>query len=358
MIATFTPRISNLPASAASLPAQSFSLRRINWPALALARFFLAFIVVATHALEYTSAPGPLLWISRLDAFNAIVGFLLISGLSIGKSILKDKEGYYKRRAQRIYPVYLASIALQYFLTLEHISVKFLLLLVANVFFLNQIITSTSYIGPAWTLALEVWLYALAPLLLRVSYKKLVYITCFSFACYAAYTCGRTLFHWNYYSGVPYGLNLLFLSFIWISGFLLATFEDKLKTTSHLILTLLAGHFLLTTLIQVGFRVKHHQLAELVNVDALNFIVGGICLALVYYVVIDNRKLPVFSATQKNIANLLGNISYPLYVSHYAILVFCHSKHITNWEALAGCCLVVAWLIYWLFDYYSRKRAA
>lgn len=330
----------------------------INWAALALARFVLAFIVVATHALEFTPAPGPLRWISRLDAFNAIVGFLLISGLSIGKSLLKDQEGYYKRRAQRIYPVYLASIALQYILAPEAVSIKFLLLIVANVFFLNQIVTSTSYVGPAWTLALEVWLYALAPVFLKLSYKKLVYLTCFSFACYVVYTCGRTLFHWNYYSGVPYGLNLLFLSFIWISGFLLAAFENKLKTTSFLIITLLAGHFLLTTLIQVGFRIKNHQLTELINDDSVGFIAGSICLALICYVVLGNRNLPTFSETQKKAFNFLGNISYPLYVSHYAVLVFCHSKHITNWAVLTGSCLAVAWIIYWLFDYYSKKRAA
>jgi peptidoglycan/LPS O-acetylase OafA/YrhL len=356
MQATLILRNSRLYSSTANLLSRSIGIGAINWPALALARFLLAFIVVASHTLSFTTSPGPLLAISRFDAFNAIIGFLLISGLSIGKSLLKDKEGYYKRRAQRIYPVYLASVALQYFVLPQAISFKFILLLLANIFFLNQLVTSSSYVGPAWTLALEIWLYALAPFFLKLPYKKLVYITCFSFVSYALYTCGRSLFHWSYYSGTTYGLNLIFLSFIWISGFLLATFENKLKKTSILIVALISGHFILDFAIQLVFRLKNHQLNSFINEDVIGFIFEAICLAFIYYVVISNRKLPVFSPKIKEAFNLLGNISYPLYVSHYAILLLCAKVHITNWAVLTGCCLAVAFLIYWVFDFYSKKR--
>ena len=356
MPAALILRNSRLYSSTAALLNKSIGIGAINWPALALARFLLAFIVVASHTLNFTNSPGPLLLIHRFNAFNAIIGFLLISGLSIGKSILKDKDGYYKRRAQRIYPVYLASIALQYFVVPQAISLKFILLLIINVFFLNQLVTSSSYVGPAWTLALEIWLYALAPFFLRLSYKNLVYITCFSFVSYALYTCGRTLFNWPYYSATTYGLNLLFLSFIWISGFLLAIFENKLKKTSFLITAFITGHFILNFAIQFVFRIKNHQLNSFINEDIIGFLFEAICLALIYYVVISNRKLPVFSPKAKEVFNFLGNISYPLYLSHYAILILCSKYHITNWTVLTSCCLAVSYFIYWIFDFYSKKR--
>ncbi len=86
----------------------------VNWPVLALARFVLAFIVVSAHAVNYTSAPGPLGLVGHFNPFNAVMGFLLISGLSIGKSILSVREGFFIRRVKRIYPVYMASILLFY----------------------------------------------------------------------------------------------------------------------------------------------------------------------------------------------------------------------------------------------------
>ncbi|RZK40806.1 MAG: acyltransferase [Hymenobacter sp.] len=357
MPTTLVLRDSKLYSSTTSLLHRTIGAGAINWPALALARFILAFIVVASHALRYTDAPGPLFWLSRFSAFNAIIGFLLISGLSIGKSLLKDSDGYYKRRAQRIYPVYLVSIALQYLIIPEALSGKFFLLLFTNVFFLNQITTSISYVGPAWTLALEVWLYALAPFLLKLSYKNLLYLIGLSFASYVVYTCGRTLFHWPYYSGTTYGINLPLLAFIWIAGFLLATFEQRIKTTSFLIALILSGHFVLSLLIEIGAKIKNHRLASFMDENGLNFAFEAICLAFIYYVVISNRTLPTFSATSKKVFNFLGNISYPLYLSHYVILVLCHKNHLTHWFILVSCCLAVSCLIYWLFDFYSKRRA-
>ena len=314
---------------------------------------------MATHALQFASTPGPYAWISRADAFNAIMGFLLISGLSIGKSVQQDPQGYFHRRIRRIYPVYLASIAFQYIVVQDTFHWKLLLVLLTNVFFLNQIVTDTSYVGPAWTLALEVWLYALAPSFLRLPFKVLLTFTLVSFGSYLAYNCARTLMHAPYYSGVAYGLNIVFLSFIWIAGFMLAVFKRKQTKISFLIAALLFTHWAFTLAIQLAYRFKNNQLGFTnIEEDFTNFTMQAVLLGLVYYVVIANRHIPLFSAVAKRVANLLGNISYPLYLSHFTVLILCRNLDIHHWALLGICCLVVATLIYWLFDFYSKKRVA
>ena len=84
----------------------------------------------------------------------------------------------------------------------------------------------------------------------------------------------------------------------------------------------------------------------------------AICLGLVYYVVIANRRIPSFSAVTKRVVNWLGNISYPLYLSHFTVLILCRNLAVHHWALLSVSCLVVAALIYWVFDFYSKKRVA
>lgn len=328
-----------------------------NWDFLSLTRFLLAFIVLSGHLSGNIDHAGPLNVIMMFGSFEAILGFLLISGFSIGKSILKNQDHYFLRRAERIYPVYLASMILKYALFPQALSPEFIGMVFINIIFLNQLVTATSYVGPAWSLALEVWLYALAPLFLKASYRLLIILIYTSFAAYCIYTCSRTLLHLPYYAGTMYGVNLLFLSFIWIAGFTLAVHADKAKAMALHIGALFLAHFSLSFLIKTGFRIKNDQIAELVQEDLLLFLCKLICLSLIYTVVIYNHKLPSLSLQAKKIFNFLGNISYPLYLIHLTVITFCLKKQLTtNWFLLTGICLAVASLIYLSVDFYSKKR--
>ncbi len=330
----------------------------VNWPALAFTRFVLAFIVVAAHILTYANDPGPLIWISRFKAFNAILGFLLISGFSIGKSIVRDKDGYLLRRAQRIYPVYLAALLLTTLINPPQLSTEFALTLIINTLFLNQLLTSTSYVGPAWTLALEVWLYLLAPYFLKMTYRQLITLVVLSFFSYSLYKCGRTLFDWPYYSGVGYGLNLILLAFTWLLGFMLATFTGKTRTTSILIIATFATHFLINTIIDSAYRVVHNQLDILFTQSSILFFFEFLCLLFILVAVLHYRNTLYFSISTQKIFTFLGNISYPLYLTHIASLDLSRKMHITNWLLLTTICLSVSCLVYWSFDFYSKKRSA
>lgn len=326
-----------------------------NWEVLSLTRFLLALIVMIEHLQAY-AAIGYLKWYGNLGAFEAILGFLLISGFSIGKSISKNKKNYFKRRIQRIYPVYLASIFFQIIVVWNIEIVQSLFIILLNLLFLNHILTDTSFVGPAWTLAAEVWLYSFAPLFLKLNKKALYTLIFLSFSCYVIYTCGRTLFHWNYYSRTNCGINLILLAFIWVAGFALAIFPNDKKHTSIVVALLFFGHLALTIGIQILFRIKNHQIGEIINTDAAYFIGNSCCLAFVYFVVIFNHKIPSFKPFTNKVLNLLGNISYPLYLTHRTTFHLLSKAKINNVMVLILSALIISTIIYFIFDFYSKKR--
>lgn len=329
--------------------------KAINWEVLALARFLLALTVFAGHLSLHTDI-GPFIWYSYLGPFEAILGFLLISGLSIGKSYQSKPQAYFKRRIQRIYPIYAASIVLVYVLDPQTITPVFLLILLINFLFLNQILTTGSFVGPAWTLALEVWLYFLTPWLIRLSIKRLMTIVYISFATYCIYTCGRTLFNWKHYSGVSMGINLLLLSFIWVAGLVWSRPDKNEKLVRYTVAGFFVVHWVMLTGIQLVYRIRHHELQLFLQTDLVEFLIRCITLTLVFYVVLYNHRIPSPSLAFKKLFSFLGNISYPLYLIHLSIISFLIEKKVTNWLVITAIVLLASSLFYLLFDSYSKKR--
>jgi peptidoglycan/LPS O-acetylase OafA/YrhL len=261
-----------------------------------------------------------------------------------------------QRRIQRIYPVYLASVVLELVLMPQALNFQFFLVLLLNLVFLNQVFTNTSFVGPLWTLATEVWLYSLAPFFLKLSLRSIFIIIYISFTCYCIYTCGRSLYHWNYYSGTRYGINLILLAYIWLAGFALAIFTLSKKFVAINIAIIFIVYLGLLIMIQCGFRYKHHELSQIVPKDLPGFIGKILCLSWVYFVVIYNHKIPHFSLSVHKIFNLLGNISYPLYLIHETLFNFLRRFQINNLFVLIAIALSSSFIIYWLFDFYSKKR--
>ncbi len=166
-----------------------------KWSILAGVRFILASIVAIGHMADYTTL-GYLDCISGLGSFEAILGFLLISGYSISMSYTKQPEGFLVRRIMRLYPIYLTAIAatcLSFYLL--DVPLPHLITLVINGLFLNQLVTNTSFVGLSWSLSLEFWLYCLTPFLMGLSMSRTRLIVFASFACYLVYTILRTVSH-------------------------------------------------------------------------------------------------------------------------------------------------------------------
>ena len=328
-----------------------------NWEILALARFILAMVVLLQHVSSIFQHNNlAVQWYGKLGAFEAVLGFLLISGLSIGKSIQRNQSRFFKRRLQRIYPVYIVSMFISYAADPDPITIYLFLTIIINLVFLNQIFTRMSFVIVAWSLSLEVWLYALAPLLYKLSFKTLIIITYVSFAAFLFYTVGRTKFHWPYYSNVKYGINLLLLSFIWVAGFMYSVYPQKRKFLIINVAIFFIVYIMLTAVIQLLHDIKHHRYEVFFNSELIFFFLQSLCLTFVFVVVFFNNYITNLPVGAKKALNLLGNISYPLYLTNRSVIIFFSYHQIVSPVAAIFGALLVAFLVYWLFDFYSKKR--
>jgi peptidoglycan/LPS O-acetylase OafA/YrhL len=327
---------------------------RSGWDVLSLMRFFLALIVALSHARQYGPL-GPLAWLDRLGSFEAILGFLLISGYSIGHSIQKRPEGYFVRRIFRIYPVYLAAIVITYAVQRDAWTPSFTLHFIPNLFFLGELVQRDTYVGPGWTLNLEVWLYALAPWFLRLRASTLERLIGGSIVCYAGYELCRSLFHAPHYATTIGGINLPCLGFIWIAGFYLSTARSRQRPLAIAGL-LFAANILVVAGIQLLVRIKHHDVRDFFVTDIWDFLMRALLLAFVFLVfrgVIAHRFH--LARWQSRIARFLGDISYPLYLVHYAVFVY-FSQYFKDPVLLILTAMGVASIVYFGCDFYSRKR--
>jgi len=156
------------------------SVSSSGWALLALTRFCLASVVALGHLSWFVPHLGqPLNAIGSLSGKLAVVCFFMISGYSVGYSLLSKTEGYFQRRFLRIYPLY--SVAVLFALLLVHLlgptvsypgvafSAPGLKTHMANLLFLQNFIAITVvYNSPLWTLSVEVCLYILLPFLIRL----------------------------------------------------------------------------------------------------------------------------------------------------------------------------------------------
>ena len=327
-----------------------------KWSTLAGVRFLLASIVAINHLGDFTSL-GWLGFIPKFGAFEAILGFLVISGYSICASYVKQPEGFLWRRILRLYPIYLAAILIDYAVrTGLHQPMPGLATIVINALFLNQLITASSFVGPAWSLSLEFWLYCFAPWLTRLSQSYCRLMIYVSFVTFLIYTMCRTLFHLPYYSGVGCGLNLVFLSFAWIAGFRLARAGGEDKSALRDLGVIFTGHIALDVLIQFGHRASHHALAAFVVEDTVGFAMQSATLIFLY-LVFKHAVLPTGVSVRRSwTLRCLGDVSYPLYLLHASVFVIFVYWGLKNPLLLYAIAVGASALMYWLIDFYSKTR--
>lgn len=328
-----------------------------KWSVLAALRFLLASIVAVDHLPDFVPI-GFWAVIPMFGAFESILGFLLISGYSIGASYRKEPKGFLWRRVKRIYPIYLAALVLVCIVSvMETSTFPAVGELVANMLFLNQLVTSTSLIGPAWSLSLEFWLYCLTPLLFLVSDKALQRMVLISFVAYCAYTCGRTLFHWEYYAGTTFGLNLLLLSFVWLAGLRLARNPAQSKPILSMVGALFAAHIALSVAIQGAFRLKNDVLPLFFQTDLPRFALQACTLVLVLWLFVRLQGAGG-KGRPSSLMRMLGDISYPLYLIHIPIYFLLKQAGFTSPVLYYGAAVLASALMYRGLDLYSQRRHA
>lgn len=324
-----------------------------KWSLLALTRFLLAFVVAVGHMGGYVSL-GWLSWVPLLGSFEAVLGFLLISGYSIGSSYAREPDGFLYRRAWRIYPIYLGAIALTCFAIPFTPGAPFAATVLQNVLFLNQVTTSSSLVGPSWTLALEVWLYCLTPWLWKLKADHLRLGMYLSLAAYCGYEVCRSAFHLPYYAGLAWGVNLPLLSFTWLAGFLLAREPAFAMRTLRDCSAIFLVHILVALAIQSGHRWKQGELHEIWS-DLSDFTWRASTLWMVielFKAILRNQTGRTKSATMR----LLGDISYPLYVVHVGVFTIAAHLAISSAVLMLPAALITSLLFYYCIDFYGRAR--
>jgi peptidoglycan/LPS O-acetylase OafA/YrhL len=228
--------------------------------------------------------------------------------------------------------------------------------LILNLLFLFQLIAPAAYLAVGWSLGVEVWLYALAPLFLRLRARTLEILIACSFLCYIFYTGGRSLFHWPYYSNTLYGINLFCLAYIWIAGFYLSVSPSGPTRPLRFVGCLFLGHLFLTLAIQLISRLKNHNLPDFVGLDLPDFFCHGALLLLVYGIfwgIISHRFRLTLVARRG--CRFLGDISYPLYLVHLPAFILL-ARYTQSALALVIGALLLATIVYFVCDSYSRRR--
>ena len=329
------------------------------WSKLAALRFVLASIVAFNHLAEMMPI-GVFSVIPMLGTFEAILGFLLVSGYSIGVSYRKEPTHFLWRRIKRIYPVYLASLVLMGIVLYSGSHVLPAASEWAiNLLFLNQLLVSTSIVGPAWSLSLEFWLYCLTPLLFTLSDKSIKRLAVASFIAFCAYTCGRTLFHWTYFSGTAFGLNLLLLAFIWLSGLRLAR-NIEVGGSGRImrsIVAMFAIYIALSIAIQAGYRFKHGEMAQFFQIDLVPLILRICTLAAVAFLF---RNILRQGPGGKPSAwmRMLGDVSFPLYMLHIPVFELLKRTAIESPALYFATAFGASVVAYKALDLYSQRRHA
>lgn len=337
---------------------QASQIRPVDqWSKLAALRFVLASIVAFNH-LEEVTPIGVFAIIPMLGAFESILGFLLVSGYSIGVSYRKEPTQFLWRRIKRIYPVYLASLVLTGIVLYSgsH-ALPAAPEWAINLLFLNQLLVPTSILGPAWSLSLEFWFYCLTPLLFTLSDKTIKRLVFVSFIAFCAYTCGRTLFHWTYFSGTAFGLNLLLLAFIWLSGLRLARNKDSGGSGSIMrsVVAMFAIYIALSIAIQAAYRFKHGELAQFFQIDLIPFIFRMCTLAavaLLFRNIIRQGPGGKPSAWMR----MLGDVSFPLYMLHIPVFELLKRTAIKSPTVYFAAAFSASVIAYKALDLYSQRR--
>jgi peptidoglycan/LPS O-acetylase OafA/YrhL len=306
-----------------------------EWATLAAVRFLMAVTVVVYH-LPIVRPRGHVPLLEALGGLGCICGFLAISGYSIAHSISVQPEGFFVRRAWRVLPIYYATLALsllpypfldgappfRFFFEDWTLSE-----LVGSLLFLQCFLTEKIPIfGPSWTLAIEWWLYMLAPLFIRAPQWLLALLVIASLAFQqAALARGYFPVH-----AFKWGIPALMLLWAWLSGFLFY----RVRGWSAVLLVL----------------VGYYAVDRFVDRSPAAYLIASLAVVIA-------RTLPPLPRRFAAFLVYLGNLSYPMYLVHVPLLAW--TARWTDWYdpyAYLGLTLAASALLYHLVD--APLRAA
>ena len=317
------------------------STDKSQWAILAGLRFALAMVVVLAHLRWVVPSTGAHSWLGAAGPTAAVYGFLLISGYSIASSLSSQPSGYLRRRVIRIAPVYYACCALAWLpwllcgpivtmqngLTLQQPT---LFVTAANLAMLQSFVSDTqNSLAPAWTLSIECFFYLIAPWLMKQKTAPLV------IACALSATGS---YFW--FKAPHMRLDYLWLAWAWIGGFIIYRHRERP------IAWVVAGI--------AGIIMTSGTIADY-NPGVFARYTIGLTVLLMWVA----PRLNVSERLGKWL-DLAGDISYPLYLAHFPVLITLYALlRGTAWNAPSlyiAAAIGVSVAIYYGFDLPMRKR--
>lgn len=314
------------------------------WALLALTRFCLAFIVMLyighlSHFVHFAEYPMLFEKITNLGGRAAVVGFLFISGISIGYSYFQKKEGFLKRRFLRIYPLYffavLFAVFLQYFIGSPYqlpgvtmVAVGDLTSL-ANFLLLQGILSiDITYNSPLWSISVEFFLYLMVPLLfkLRLRYVYIVLIASMVLFTFEASIISQMDL---------YGVKIAIYAWPFILGFLISA-KKQIKYTIP---------FLIMGVVSILYNVN-------LMPDKLCWLTFSAVVLTVFFSIYVNIKL---SDRTIKVFNFLGTISYPMYLFHIPLYLLLYYLGVREAYVFVLLVIVIVVPINYILDDYLKK---
>lgn len=280
-----------------------------NWAILGALRFLLAMVVVCNHLILVIPArelPASLHAFRLMDGFTAVFCFLIVSGFSIAASVEKDRDGFYQRRIRRLSPVYYGcllwsivpvAVAQNHLYDVAGHSMEIAfsslpLTALSAIVGLNFIaVSSWPTFGQSWSLTCEIVYYAFAPILVRFKWLP-VFAFIISLGLYFA-TPAIFWFEWPTLVIAPK------LAWFWLMGWLLYQYRQRWLV-----------HVVHGSILSCVYMIHNNGAC----------IYAPVTLAITWAVfVIANH--PRFSGLRMNFCDWLGDLSYPLYLSHVATMM-------------------------------------
>lgn len=321
--------------------------------ALDVCRFLLAFAVVVGHWTENIFTLG---WKNRMDvAALAVSGFFVLSGFTIRMLSTRGKfdlPEFLIERGSRLWsvalPALLATCVLDrlaydinpdfYLQNWDSQKGGPLLRLLSNALFSSELwghdIPPFSN-SPYWSLSYEAWFYLL----------------------FALYSARRWI--WLVLATAVAGPNILFLMVPWLAGVLLFDVFNRAQDRRQLAITFVCS-IIATLLLGAALVLRNGQLHDLFRLLQSGYFgffhtdpahsnyatfVPAMVFVPAYLAMLTGVKLfhilPPVSASVQRLARRVGDLTFPLYLFHFPLLMFCGATGFYNRRSSAQTLLLL-----------------
>jgi peptidoglycan/LPS O-acetylase OafA/YrhL len=300
-----------------------------TWALLGALRFFLAACVCFGH-IGMATQPSPSLWwvyTPFFSGFGAVLGFFLVSGFSIAASISDRPEGFLARRAIRILPMYWFGMTLSLllyvasgswiYISSSGVSMPFPSLgqIFGNLLLMQGFLVSFyTCFGQTWSLSMECAYYLLAGIINRLNTASL-------FALFVAsaliYIFACPFFE---IQGMSYGITAAGLIWAWIAGLAMYKYRDRWWLGA----IMAALSVIVVTIYNAAPDYKTWEIVALT-------------IAVIY--VAQTVRIP---RPMRKPLGFLGDISWPLYITHLQIMCILNALGITNSYGLLAAAFIGA----------------